>query len=438
MLNRLRIHNYSKLLSDSIWSVLGNLAAVLGGLATVKIVTQMVTTEAFGQASLALGLVMFLSGFVAGPVLAAHNRTYFDYRQTDKKDWFIGTFKWILGAATVVMFLVYLVISLIYFLFDNTIYLDLVIPALLLIVAQTYLSMRTNYIEAGREQRKLAILSALQRAFGPILLFLLLTIAVPQIHAIILAQGIAALILLLIFRRSDEHTLSVVELLKNKSDLVALKNSLFGFGGSLAFSFVTIWIITTSDRYLIGHFGTLQEVGIYSVNYSFWSLPYLMVNAWLEVLTRPIIYDKAANGEWSRVKVTIYSRVALGLSLSIVGTVLILALLEPISTLLLGETYRVGWEFVMAIAISHCFYVLGNSVLPIFLATKTAHVILVANTIAAIVNVATNLVVIPRYGVLGAAMATLISYVAWTIILLIRTRFVFQQLAVSKSLLPLG
>lgn len=418
-MNLFRTHISKKLLSDGIWSILGNLVSVVAGVATVKIVTNLVDTSAFGQASLALGLVALISGFIARPVLNAHNRAYFDYRQGKMGEWFVAIFNWILGFISAVIFLIYIATAIVYYFFKVPIYLQLVIPVGILTFSQTYLSALAIYIEANRQQRNLAFLTILQRGLAPFFLYLLLLSSFSQVQAIVMAQVVVAAILLLLFRNPSRSNISIAKALENKEAISKLKDSLLSFSWTLALSFAAIWVVTTSDRYLIGHFLTLDDVGVYSVNYTFWSLPFLMLNGWLEILMRPIIYDKATNSDWEAIKKATLLRIAVGFSISIVGSILIFFLNRPLSSLLLSANYSVSDEFVIVIALAHCFYVLGNSVVPIFLAAKKAQILLFANVVAALLNFAVNLIAIPAYGITGATIATLIAYIIWAAILLI-------------------
>ena len=84
---------------------------------------------------------------------------------------------------------------------------------------------------------------------------------------------------------------------------------------------------------------------------------------------------------------------------------------------MLGKHYWIGSRLMIYIAMAHLFMAIGYSVLPVFLAGKQPMMILLATSVAAISNIAINLVAIPNYGIIGAAIGTLISYIVWAGIL---------------------
>jgi O-antigen/teichoic acid export membrane protein len=144
-----------------------------------------------------------------------------------------------------------------------------------------------------------------------------------------------------------------------------------------------------------------------------------MLNGWLEILTRPILYNKAAKNDWGGVKHIIVMRTLFGMGISIFGTILLYFVGEYIASIMLGTQYWKGLQLMMTIAIAHCFFVIGYSVLPVFLAGKRTKVILWATSAAALINIVVNLFTIPAYGILGAAMSTLIAYIVWALILVV-------------------
>jgi len=406
-----------KLTSDSLWSLAGNGVSVVAGLATVKIIATWVDTSAYGQASLILGIVALLNGLLVGPLMVVHLRLYFDYIKRELGRWYATVFNGIFFAVAALAAVFYLIIAIISIWNGQDHYWKHAAPVIALILLQPYVSALSNYLEAHREQRRLATLNVLQRGLAPCFLLPLLLVTSSPTDALVAAQGLTALFLLAVFRVPNAQRASASVPVQRSTELLALRSSVREFGWELPLSYLVMWLITTQDRYFLQHFATVTDVGLYAMNYGFWSMPFLFLNGWLEVLTRPIIYDHAAKGSWARVRKVLLLRALIGVVVSVAGTLLLYFLAEPIGKLMLGEQYWVDRQLVMVIAFAHCFYVLGYSVMPVFLAAKRTRWILVATASAALCNFITNLVFIPALGIFGAAITTLIAYILWAVML---------------------
>jgi O-antigen/teichoic acid export membrane protein len=193
----------------------------------------------------------------------------------------------------------------------------------------------------------------------------------------------------------------------------------FGLGIYVATLFG--WVLTTSDRYLVQHYLTLSAVGLYAMNYGLWSLPYQILNGWLDMSVRARTYTQAARNDWAGVQRLLQARLAVGAALAIGGTVLIYLVGKPIALSLLGRSYWHGRQLMMLIAAGHVFFVLGSSAVTALFAAKNTQVLTVANTSAGVFNLLLNVVLIPRWGIVAAGATTLLSYMLWAAILMLGT-----------------
>jgi O-antigen/teichoic acid export membrane protein len=388
-------------------------------LATVKIITRWVNPEAYGHASLLLGIVAVLNGMMAGPLMVAHLRLYFDYLNRHAGRWYIDTFQKIflaLGSSAAVTYLAFAAFTL---WCGEPIFLKHVAAVFVILLAQPFFSARSNYLEAHRQQGRLAVMNVLQRGGQPCILIALLALSLPAVDAILLAQGLTTLLLVSAIRAPRPPTDSMATPESRTMELRPLLGEIGEFGWTLPITFFAMWLLTTSDRYLLEHFKTPADVGRYAMNYGFWSMPYVFLNGWLEILTRPLIFDAAAKGEWMRVKKVVAYRIGFGMLASVSGIILLMGLSRFIASYMLSDQYWIGVPFVTTITGAYSFYVLGYSIVPIFIAAKRMNVVLFATACAALANVGINWLVIPSYGMMGAAKATLYAYILWATILTI-------------------
>ena len=417
-----------KFFSDSFWSLFGNLVSVLAGLAAIKIITRLVAADDYGKASLVLGGVALLNSLLIGPLMVAHMRVYFDFIKREMALWYARMFNWVLGIAGVLSLLIYFLVAYIYNLRGNSIFLMLVVPAIVMIIVQPYLSAVTSYLEAHRLYRKLALVNILQKVFYPVILLLLLNSALSGAYSIVLSQGLAIIPLIILFHVIIEQKALNKKPDNDRDEVAKVKKSFTSFGWALPLGYLVHWVLSTSDRYLIEHFMTLKDVGVYAMNYGLWSIPFLMLNGWLEILTRPHVYRDAADHNWKNVKKILLFRTGFALIIIFIGTVLLYFFGKPIASIMLSGQYWLDKKLMMQIAIAHCFMVLGYSVFPVFLACKKTNMILIATFVGAIINISINIYAIPVYGITGAAASTLVSYIVWAGILVAGAHFTLNKL----------
>ena len=167
-------------------------------------------------------------------------------------------------------------------------------------------------------------------------------------------------------------------------------------------------IMNQSDRLFITKLRDLQEAGIYSVGYTVGSVILIAVNVFSNLLT-PYIFEKLAaldeRGKTQLVKVSY---------LFTAGTFVLLLLLVPASEILfkyfIDENYREGTRYVFWIGLSYFFwgcYLLFTGY--IFYFNKTLLLAQLA-VVSIACNIVFNYLLINRYGAIGAAYSTTISF----------------------------
>lgn len=402
-----------RIVSEGGWSLAGTVVSVLAGVAGVKIITRLVDPESYGRASLVLGIVALVSGLITGPAITAQIRIYFDYLGKGLGRWFAREFNRILAVCTGIGAAAYLIIAMVYRATGHQIYLTLAIPALFVIIAQPYFSRTATFLEAHRQQRQLAILNTVQKALYPLILLGFLLTPFRRDMSILIAQAIAPVVLALGWRTPRGQMESAGQP-DGESPTRDLRSALLGFGWSLPLSWGSMWMLTTFARYVLEHFRPLSEVGVYTINFNLWTTPFMLLNGWLETLTRPIIFGRAAVLDQAGIKRAILQRLAVGMTAAIAGIALLWIGGPWIARLLLGDRYSAGRILMLVICAAQLLMVAGYSLTAAFLALKKAHVVAVVTACGGVANLIACLILVPRSGMIGAAWGCLIGYLVWT------------------------
>lgn len=173
---------------------------------------------------------------------------------------------------------------------------------------------------------------------------------------------------------------------------------------------ISAWVIASSDRYIIGYFLGVTSVGVYSAGYNLGILP-LMLAGVLGFVLPPTLSKLYDEGRMNEVKTHLsYSlKYLLMIAIPFVcgAAVLSKQVLGLFSTI---EIASQGYYVVPLVALATllvCICIPFGHILVLVKKTKIGGT---AYTLAALINLGLNLLIVPIWGILGAAITTLIAY----------------------------
>jgi O-antigen/teichoic acid export membrane protein len=185
----------------------------------------------------------------------------------------------------------------------------------------------------------------------------------------------------------------------------ALKKTL-AYGLPLVPHQIALWSLNLVDRICLGWFKDMGTVGLYSLGYNL-ALAVSFASSSLGMAWTPSFF-KVAHQEESKAQ---FARFTTYYTLIVVSVTLVLSLFAQECVRIIATPKYYGASVVMAIAawgyLFHAFYKVSVRVLSY---AKKTLVIGASTIISALLNLGLNILLIPRYGMLGAAWATLVSF----------------------------
>jgi O-antigen/teichoic acid export membrane protein len=169
------------------------------------------------------------------------------------------------------------------------------------------------------------------------------------------------------------------------------------------------WVTESSDRYLVTYFLGLGSVGVYSAACSIGNLIQLLVSP-LQLILLPEISKLFDENKIDRVRVYMAHSLRYFLLITIPAVFGISALAKPLLGVFTTEDFLSGWSVIPIIALSGLMAGIFQIFVNIIFLVKETKYITYINIVAAVSNVLLNLLLIPSYGIRGAAISTLISY----------------------------
>ena len=167
-------------------------------------------------------------------------------------------------------------------------------------------------------------------------------------------------------------------------------------------------VLNLSDRYFIEYFLGLSETGIYGIGSLVGSLVLIAVNALLNVF-RPIIYEKIKNYPQEKTSLRKFSIQYLT-TLLLTTIFLVFVLKKIIFIYFIDVKFFDSQKIVWTIAFGFFFWGLNAFYLSYFIFEKTTKTIFIFSIFSVALNLVLNYIMIPKFGIIGAGYATLITY----------------------------
>lgn len=179
---------------------------------------------------------------------------------------------------------------------------------------------------------------------------------------------------------------------------------------------ISWWIINMSDRFMILMFIGASANGIYSVAAKIPSIVTILAGVFMEAWQVSIIGNKTEQSHFFSNIMRSYQ------SLLFIAAGLVTMLSRFIIAHMTSADYYEAWQYVPLLLCSTVFSCLATFIGSIYTVEKKSVSHLVTTLIGAASNIVLNLMLIPRFGISGAAIATFASFMLVFVIRLIDTR----------------
>ncbi len=194
------------------------------------------------------------------------------------------------------------------------------------------------------------------------------------------------------------------------------------FGWPHVLSLIAGWVLQLLDRYLLGILGSLAQTASYAVAYSLGGTLSAIIITPFSMAWWVLMYSIAKKDNAKHVFQLIFRWFSLFLLFAAFGLstfgVIVLDLFFP-------PSYHSAAPVIPAVALSMVFYgaytifTVGVSL------TRKTWLLTISIGSSALLNTALNFILIPRYGAMGAAIATLIAYIVLAVISYIVNRRIY-------------
>lgn len=200
------------------------------------------------------------------------------------------------------------------------------------------------------------------------------------------------------------------------------------------------WGITgTADKVMLVQFGSAAATGIYSVASKIPSLLSLVTGVFTQAWTLAAIQDYE-NEKDTHFHENIFKITHIGV---ICGALIIFLVCNSVLPFVLGQSFESATKYVPVLIIGAVFLAYSNFYSPLYAAQKLSKQIMYSAIGGAVLNVVLNALLIPRFDIMGACIATASSYIYIALFRMIDSkkhfavRFDFRKWLISCLLLEL-
>ncbi len=398
------VSNESKLLArHSIIYGIGTSANKIVGFLLLPVYTQYLTTREYGIKEL-VGLSTDILGvLLATAISSAFYRFYFDYTEESDRNLVLSSSYIFLGVFGLFFVAVLSLGSpvLARYILDSP---DLFVYFLIALASlwfQTINTIGLNYLRVTLRSVQFVVLSLFR---------LLLAIGLNIYFIIFLHMGVLGILIsTLITSIAMALVLNVPQLVKSGLKYSpGIVREMLKFGLPMIPSQIGTLIVNLSDRFFIKGYCSIAEAGIYSLGYRFGILPGTFISEPFNQVWQPRRLEVYTQENAEQVFGRIFTYFLMFISFVALG---VAVLTRDFIMIIADEAFWSAYRIVPVIVLANVIFTFHYHFnMGIIIEKKTKYLAYI-NVSNAVLVLVLNFLLIPRYGMYGAAYATLIAYI---------------------------
>jgi O-antigen/teichoic acid export membrane protein len=411
-----------RIAKEGSWIVLGQIAAVVGALFLVRVLTEYLAPAEYGQLALVLTLASLVNQVVFGGVTVGVGRFYSIAVEREDLSNYLYAARKLLTYATVVVISVGLVAMAIIHLLGYSQWVALAAAALVLSVLSGYNSTLSGIQNAARQRDIVAFHSGLDAWLKVMLGVGFVLYLSASSFAVVIAYACSSLLITfsqLVFLRRTIHKQHTVTLNERKwiSDIWSYSLPFSTWG---AFT----WMQQVSDRWALEAYESTSVVGEYVVLFQLGFAPIALVTGMTMSFLGPILYQKAGDVS-NRDRVSNVNKIGwrmtnISLLITLLGFIATFTWHDLIYGFIVGGAYRGNSNLLPWLVLAGGFFSAGQMLALKLMSEMKSAVMTKAKITSALIGTLFNFVgcaLAGLQGVVGGILAFSTIYFLWMAVL---------------------
>jgi len=213
----------------------------------------------------------------------------------------------------------------------------------------------------------------------------------------------------------------IFPLLKNKIKPLYNYKKLIAFSLPLFFTGIFLNIMGWADTFFLGFFKTAKQVGIYNVAFPLAAAMGMFLTSFGQIFY-PIISEMLGKKEYSQISSIFETIIRWIFILTFPVFLLVVLFPKDILKILFGKEYMTGFIALVILISAYFIDVITGPALQTLKAFKKTRFIFNLNLVIVLLNLILNILLIPAFGLEGAALATAVSIVLREIIIFFKVK----------------
>lgn len=384
-----------KLFKNTLLFFVGSIGSKFIQFILVPLYTYTLTTEQYGKADLLLTLVNFLMPIFSIQLTDALLRFGLD-KKINKDNLFNVVFKCLfVGSFASLIFSPLLMLN------DK---LKDMIPFFFLILnLRIYRDILAIILKIEEKNDKFAIDSILYTLVLCISSIIFLVILKMNIVGYLLSYVVANIVSILYIL--SQTKISIKKNILKKTDKKLLKKVVI-YSIPMIINSISFWITNASDRFMLNYMVNISVVGLYAVAAK---IP-TIISTFTGIFNQAWLISSIDEYEGEKEKKFYNNTFKYYCGISIILCSIMLVFLKLFMKIYVSPEYYIAWKYSSILIVSAVFSGVCAFLNSIFYAYKEIKKSTISTFVGAILNIVLNLVLIPKFSIYGASIATLISW----------------------------
>lgn len=188
-------------------------------------------------------------------------------------------------------------------------------------------------------------------------------------------------------------------------------------------NYILWWVNNASDRFLVTFFCGTAVNGVYAVAYKIPSL----LNSLTSIFSSAWQISSVDNFG-TKESINFYNKIYSFYSgMLLIGASGLILITKGIAQILFAKDFFEAWKITPILVLAYIFSALAQYLNSVFSASKKTKTLMYSSFAGAVVNIVLNMILIPKFGGSGAAIATFIGYMTIWIVNMKNTRKIIKM-----------
>lgn len=281
-----------RLIKEGAWIVLGQFMMVLGSLLSVRLLTEVLSPDAYGELALGMTVATLINQIILGPLSGGITRFYAPAAEHNDLSAFLNAAKKLVFNATGMILLLILISIISLILLARPQWIAITISALIFAILSGYCVIFSGIQTAARQRATVALHQGLEPLLRTIIAVGLLTWLGATSAIAMIGYAFASLLILtsqvFLFRKA-------IHIAPSNNTKKNWHEEIWKFSWPIGTFGVFTWLQLASDRWALQAFSTTSEVGNYAVLYQLGYYPISLITGMLMQFIVPILYQRAGD-----------------------------------------------------------------------------------------------------------------------------------------------